>query len=62
MKLMVFVTFCFVILFLLFYVIAFCTETRKRVLNPRPRMYDEGPRFREVARIKTQNMYYIKER
>ena len=48
--------------FLLFHFTLFCIETRKKMLNPRPRMYDEGPYFHEVGNNKTKNMYYIEER
>ena len=62
MKIILFAIFLVITVFLLFHFTLFCIETRKKMLNPRSRMYDEGPYFHEVGNNKTKNMYYIEER
>ena len=61
MKVILFIVFLLVIAFVLFHVVFSYIETIKNILNPRPRMSDNGSPFNEVVKIKTQNMYFIKE-
>lgn len=62
MDLILFLIYFIAIGFLLFHFIFFCTETIKIRLNPRPLMSNDGPRFHEVEKIKSQKMYSIEAR
>lgn len=50
-------------LFLLIYLVMFIRETIKLTRNPRPKMQDNCEiRFKDVKKVKTQNIYCIESR